>query len=282
MLYWGIGNPSPSRNGDVRLGDNLYTDSVVALDPDSGELRWYFQFTPHDQWDWDAAQVPVLADVEIDGRPRKVMFWANRNGFYYVLDRVTGEFLFGKAFVDQTWAEGLNENGRPLVNRASYPTAEGSLVRPGVQGGTNWYAPSYNPNTGSYYVSVWEYASIYYKRKANYTEGHLFIGGFSKEAPGADRYGAVRSLDARTGERKWEFKMSNVTQSGLLSTAGGIVFGGNRDHQFFALDAYTGKLLWQLNLGGRVIASPITYLVKSKQHVSVAAGHSLYTFVLPE
>ena len=286
LLYWGIGNPSPDWNGDVREGDNLYTDSVIALDPDNGQLKWHFQFTPHDLWDYDSVQIPVLVDMEFQGLARKLMLWGNRNGFYYVLDRTNGKFLLGKAFAHQTWAEGLDENGRPIKRPGSEPSPEGTLTYPSVQGATNWYSPSYSPRTGLFYLSIWEYASIFFKGDATYVRGNRYIGSFPKGIypdvrvdvdPG---YGAVRALDAKTGKRKWEYKMTSVTEGGILTTAGDVLFSGNMEGHFFVLDVSSGKLLWRTNLGGRVISSPITYLVDGKQHISITAGHSLYTFAL--
>lgn len=282
LTYWGVGNPAPDWNGDVRKGDNLYSDSVVALDPDSGELKWYFQFTPHDLWDWDSVQVPVLVDREFEGRMRKLMLWGNRNGFYYVLDRATGEYLVGKAFIHQTWTDGLDENGRPKVRSEAAPSAEGTKVYPGVQGGTNWYSPSYNPKTGLFYLSIWEYASNYHKNDAAYVAGNRYLGGIPRRVEGEPGYGAIRALDPETGDMEWEFRMVEVTNSGLLSTAGRVLFSGSNEGHFFALDAHNGEELWRTNLGGSAYASPITYLVDGKQHVSIAAGHSLYTFVIGE
>jgi alcohol dehydrogenase (cytochrome c) len=282
LTYWGVGNPAPDWNGDVRKGDNLYSDSVVALDADTGKLKWYFQFTPHDLWDWDAVQVPVLVDREFKGQKRKLMLWGNRNGFYYVLDRATGEFLLGKAFIHQTWADGLDEKGRPIMRPEAAPTPEGTKVYPGVQGGTNWYSPSYNPQTGLFYLSVWEYADYYHKGDPTYAKGNRYLGSVPRRVEGEPGYGAVRALDPETGEKEWEFRMVEVSNSGLLSTAGLVLFSGSNEGHFFALDAHNGKELWRTNLGGRAYASPITYLVDGKQHVSIATGHSLYTFVLGE
>jgi len=288
LLYWGIGNPGPDWNGDVRKGDNLYSDSVVALNPDNGRLQWHFQFTPHDLWDYDAVQIPVLVDMEFGGRERKLMLWGNRNGFYYVLDRTDGRFLLGKAFAHQTWAEGLDENGRPIKRAGAEPSVEGTLTYPSVQGATNWYSPSYSPRSGLFYLSAWEYASVYFKGDPTYVRGERYIGSFPRGVypdvmvdtdPG---YGAVRALDPKTGERKWEYKMTSVTEGGVLTTAGDVLFSGNMEGHVFALDVFDGSLLWSRNLGGRVISSPITYLVDDKQHFSIIAGHSLYTFVLKD
>ncbi|HYO81694.1 MAG TPA: PQQ-binding-like beta-propeller repeat protein, partial [Bryobacteraceae bacterium] len=178
LTYWGIGNPGPDWNPYVRPGDNLYTDCVVALNPDTGKLAWYFQFTPNDEWDFDAVQVPVLADIEWKGKPRKAMLWGNRNGFFYVLDRTTGEFLLGEPFVKQTWAKGLDEKGRPMKIKGSGPSARGSLTYPGVQGGTNWYAPSFHPGTGLFYLVAWDdYPGVYFAWDQEYEAGKWYSGG---------------------------------------------------------------------------------------------------------
>lgn len=289
LLYWGIGNPSPDWNADVRKGDNLYTDSVIAINPDNGKLQWYFQFTPHDAWDWDAVQIPVLVDREFKGRERKLMLWGNRNGFFYVLDRETGEFLLGKAFVHQNWAKGLDKNGRPIKIPGMAPSQEGTKVYPSVQGATNWYSPTYSPHTGLFYLAVWEsHASVYHKGDPTYTRGNRYVGSLPQgvypdvvedEEPG---YGAVRALDPETGDVEWEFKMAEVSESGLMSTAGDVLFSGSMEGHFVALNVRNGELLWRVNLGGRMTNSPITYMVDGKQYVSVGAGHSLFTFGLKE
>ncbi|MDA0206010.1 MAG: PQQ-dependent dehydrogenase, methanol/ethanol family [Acidobacteria bacterium] len=282
LVYWGIGNPAPDWNGDVRMGDNLYTDSAVALDADTGKLKWHFQFTPHDEWDWDSVQVPVLVDREFQGRMRKVILWGNRNGHFYVLDRATGEYLLGKAFVHQTWNDGLDEKGRPKTRQAAAPSIEGTKVYPGVQGGTNWYSPSYSPQTGLFYLSVWEYASTYHKNDPIYAEGHRFLGSLPRRVEGDPGYGAIRALDPETGEMEWEFRMVEVTNSGLLSTSTGVLFSGSNEGHFLALDARNGQEIWRTNLGGRAYASPITYTVDGEQQISIAAGNALFTFVLGE
>ncbi len=295
LTYWGVGNPGPDWNPDVRPGDNLYTDSVVALDADTGKLRWHFQFTPHDEWDWDAVQIPVLADLEWEGSPRKLMLWGNRNGFFYVLDRETGEFLLGKPFVKQTWAAGLDEDGRPVKIPGRGPSSEGTKTWPGVQGGTNWYAPSFSPITNLFYLSVWEgYYSIYFKWDQDYEPGTRYLGGAPRGPVSStsrrrfmnyteeDGYGAIRALDPLTGEKVWEFSMTDVTDSGLLTTASNVLFSGSREGYFYALDATSGKLLWQRYLGGQIAASPITFEAGGKQFVTIASGHAVFTFALPE
>ena len=299
LTYWGIGNPGPDLDGDPRGGDNLYSDCVVALDADTGKLKWYFQFTPHDVWDYDSTQVPVLADINWTGRdgrtaPRKLMLWANRNGFVYALDRTTGEYLLGKPFVKVTWATGLDEAGRPMKVNGLEPSAAGTQVYPSHAGGTNWYSPSFSPRTGLLYVPTWENVSANMtKINTEFTEGKAYLGGtFRATVPTlrgpqmpppaneADGYGAVRALDPKTGERKWEFKMSQVTMSGILTTAGDVLFTGGRDGFFQALDARDGKLLWKVAAGGEIAMGPMTYQVNGKQHVVFAAGSSLFSFAL--
>ena len=287
LTYWGIGNPSPDWNGDVRPGDNLYSGSVVALDADTGKLKWHFQFTPHDTWDWDAVQIPVLVDREFRGRQRKLMLWGNRNAFFYVLDRESGEFLLGKPFTKQTWAERLDENGRPIKLPGMEPTKEGTKVYPAVQGATNWYAPSYSPRTGLFYLQAWvDFWGMFYSGEPVYTPGNRYDGSLiQRTVPIRTQhedigYGAIRALDPETGERKWEFKMTEISESGLLTTAGDLLFSGNFEGNFMALDAETGKLLWRTLLGARIDNSPISYMVDGKQYVSVKSGLTLFTFGL--
>jgi alcohol dehydrogenase (cytochrome c) len=285
LMYWGVGNPGPDWNADPRPGDNLYTDSVVALDPDTGRLKWHYQFTPHDEFDYDATQVPVLTDLEWRGRLRKVMLWANRNGFWYVLDRASGEFLQGKPFVRVNWAEGIDEKGVP--KRVLHATPEGTLVYPNNQGATNWYSPSYSPRTGLFYIPSWmDTSSVYTKGPVEYKPGSLYVGRFPtmpvpplRTGPGPvnqrlpeEAWGAIQAFDAKTGELKWQFKMSDVTDSGVLSTASDLVFAGGREGHFFALHARTGELLWKGSVGGQVSAGPMSY--------AVAAGSVLFVYGL--
>jgi len=297
LTYWGVGNPGPDWNPDQRPGDNLYTDSVVALDADTGALKWHFQFTPNDAYDYDSVQVPVLVDMNWRGPAAKLMLWANRNGFFYVLDRVTGRFLSGTPFVKVNWASHLDERGRPVQT----PQPPGSPTWPGNQGGTNWYPPAYSPRTELFYFSVWEnYASIYRKETVEYQPGRNFSGGgftVLTPVPGAPGVGigrrspinnwtnevgsgAVIAVDPRTGERKWKFDQFDVTDSGLLTTASDLLFTGGREGYFYALDARSGALLWKASLGGQIVAAPITFEVDGRQYVSVVAGHTLVTFGL--
>jgi len=295
LTYWGVGNVGPDYNGEQRPGDNLYTDSVVALDADTGKLRWHYQFTPHDVYDYDAVQIPVLVDnwanTGVD-----VILWANRNGNFYVIDRATGRFLLGRPFVKVNWMSGFDERGRPVQT----PQPEGEPTYPGNQGGTNWYSPSYSPRTRLFYVSAWEdYASIYAPAPLEYKQGEVFVGGGPKTfgavpgAPGLGRapintwteaagHGAVLALDSATGDLKWRFKMTDVTDSGILTTAGDVLFTGGREGYFQALDARTGALLWKRNLGAAINSGPISFRVGDKQYVSVVSGLSLSVFALDE
>jgi alcohol dehydrogenase (cytochrome c) len=296
LTYWGIGNAGPDYNGDVRLGDNLYTSSVVALDADTGKLKWHYQFSPHDEFDYDAVQVPVLADMAWNGGQRKVMMWANRNGFFYVLDRGTGQFLLGKPFVRVNWADGFDQDGRPRRVPGQVPTSQGTLIYPGNQGGTNWYNPSYSPRTGLFYIPTWvNYSSIYVKRPSEFAQGRGFNGGLARSTvPQGLRagtvgfrtedegYGAVRAIDPRTGDLKWEYKMTEFTQAGILTTASDLVFTGGNEGYFFALNARTGALLWKFTVGGAVVSGPMTYSVGGRQYVAVAAGSSLFAFALKQ
>jgi alcohol dehydrogenase (cytochrome c) len=281
LVYWGTGNPGPDFNGDVRPGDNLYTASLLALDAATGKIRWHFQFTPHDTHDWDSAHVPVLLDVSIGGRARKVVAVANRNGFYYVLDRATGEFLVGTPYAKQTWAEGLDPKGRPIVKPGTDPSVEGTLVYPGLVGGANWYSPTYSPQTNLFYQSVKELGSVYFKGDAKYEAGRGFSGGGTRLLTD-DSYGAIRALEATTGKLRWEYTVPTPTWSSLLSTAGGLVFGGDAEGNFVGLDAESGKRLWDVQLGGPVRGGqPISFAVDGKQYVSVAAGAGFFVFGLP-
>ncbi|MGA2715688.1 MAG: PQQ-dependent dehydrogenase, methanol/ethanol family [Bryobacteraceae bacterium] len=293
LTYWGIGNPGPDWNSDLRAGTNLYSDSVVALDADTGKLKWYFQFSPHDDFDYDSVQVPVLADMEWKGIMRRVMLWANRNGFYYVLDRTTGEFLQGKPFAKVTWTSGLDDGGKPVRIASANPSREGTLVYPGVQGATNWYSPSYSPHTGLFYIPTWEnYSSVFNKLPGEFVEGRRYTNGAPRSPVPSlkgtqviyrteeEGYGAVRAFDPKTGVRKWEFKMADVTGSGILTTASDLLFAGGREGYFWALDARTGAELWRANTGGDVASGPMSYSVNGRQYVSVAAGNSLFTYAL--
>ena len=280
-LYWVTGNPGPDWNGDDRPGDNLYTCSILALNPDDGSIKWHFQFTPHDTHDWDAVQNVVLFDAQVGGRMRKLVAQANRNGFYYVLDRTNGEFIAGAPFVKQTWADGLDAKGRPKVKPGLEPTAEGVLVFPSISGAANWYSPSYSPKTGLFYQVAREWSTIFYKGEAVYKPGFGFTAGGGRTQNGDDAWAAVRALDATTGKLKWEFKLLSPGFSSLLSTAGGLVFGGTDEGNFFALDADTGKPLWDTQLGANIRGIPVSFAIDGKQYVAIGAGFAMFVFGLP-
>jgi alcohol dehydrogenase (cytochrome c) len=297
LTYWGIGNPGPDWNAAQRPGDNLYSDAVVALDADTGELVWHFQFTPNDGYDYDAVQVPVLVDMDWNGRPRRLMLWANRNGYFYVLDRVTGEFLSGTPFVRVNWSSGLDANGRPIPT----PQPEGMPTYPGNQGGTNWYPPSFSPRTELFYFSAWEdYATIYRPEEQEYEPGQAFLGGgfdVLTPVPGAPTigigrtnpintwtdavgHGAIIAMDPRTGQPRWKFEQYDVSDSGMLTTASDLLFTGGREGHFHALDARTGEEIWKASLGGQIVMAPVTYEVNGRQYITVISGNSLVTFGL--
>jgi alcohol dehydrogenase (cytochrome c) len=280
LLYWGVGNPAPTFSGDVRPGDNLFTDSVIALHASTGKLAWYFQFTPHDEHDWDSAQTPVLADLPIDGVVRKVICWPNRNGFYYVLDRVTGEFLAGVPFVQVDWAKGLTSAGRPILADVAKVSTAGNRTRPGAGGGTTWQNPAFDQKRGSIFVPAAESSSVFTKlppdRVTRREKVQLLGSGFTLE-PAIHQ---VIALDAATGRPKWKYTSpSGGDYSGLLSTDGGLVFGASGG-VCFAVDAGTGREVWRVSLGGYTKSAPISFMVDGRQVIAVAAGHALFVFGL--
>jgi len=283
-LFWGTGNPAPDWNGDARKGDNLYSCSLLAIDADTGKLRWYFQFSPHETHDWDAAEPPVLFDATIDGKMRKVVAQANRNAFYYVLDRDTGKFIAGQAFAKETWAKGLDANGRPIEFPNIDPTTQGNLIYPSITGAVNWTSSSYSPLTGLFYVNTRELGAYYFKGNPT-MEPHnprdIGGGGGQKLVSGDKAYSAIRALEATSGKLKWQFKMVGDSWTGTLVTAGNLVFCADAEGNFFALNAMTGQPLWNVQLGNSVRANPITYEVDGKQYVESAAGNSIFVFSLP-
>jgi len=283
LIYWGTGNPGPDWNGDVRLGDNLYSDSALALDGDTGEIAWHFQFTPHDVHDYDAIQIPILADIEYQGSTRKVMMWANRNAFFYTIDRATGEFLEGKPYATQTWAQGLDPNGRPIPVPGMAPTYEGILVSPPIVGATNWYSPAYSQQTGLFYVTSFDGEQEFFKRDEDYEEGERYTGGGGRYTQPMDAFhSSIRAINPATAEIEWEFPIMPRSSAGITTTAGGIVFTGSADGYFFALDAANGEELWHISLGARVHAAPMTFAIDGQQFVTIASGNVVYTFGLKE
>jgi alcohol dehydrogenase (cytochrome c) len=287
LVYWGTGNPGPDLIGDVRPGDNLYTNSMLAVDADSGKLKWFFQFTPHDTHDWDAVSEPILADVEIGGAARKILLQANRNGFLYALDRATGKFIYGVPFVHQTWAKGLDAAGRPILVPGMDPTTEGKIVCPSLSGGKNWNHAAYNPDTGLIYVPSSEGCEKFMidNKVPEPDPLRIWLGSYHETSPETPQWGAVRAFDARDGKLVWEFKTLSPQHGSMLTTAGDLVFIGDTQGYFTAFHGRTGKVLWKMNTGaaGQGISAPaITYLLDGKQQVAVVAGTSLYTFQLIE
>jgi len=275
LLYVPTGNPGPlDFDGSNRPGDNLYTDSVLAIDPDGPSLKWHFQFTPHDEHDWDGNATPVLVDAEWEGQPRKLLLQANRNAFFYVLDRETGEFLLGEPYARQTWAEGLDADGRPILREGVSPSKLGSLVCPDIHGGANWHPVSYNPDAQLLYVSARDGCGKYY------STGHSIDHDL-----GDDVVQALRAIDIHTGKVAWEFPFlgetnKEINHSGSMTTAGNLVFFTSRIGQIIAADAHTGKALWNFNLGGSVRSGPITYAVNGKQYVAVVSKNAVFAFTL--
>ena len=282
LLYWPVGNPCPDLNGDRRPGDNLYTDSVVALRPKTGELVWYFQFTPHDTHDWDAQEPLVLVDEEFQGRERKLLLQGNRNGFFYVLDRETGEFLLGEPFAKQTWAQGLTETGRPLVVPGSDPTKAGSVVCPAIRGATNWMATSYSPGTGLFYLLVHEACNIYTKEDRDWQRGRGWLSGTFRLTEDSENRKYIRAIDIQTGEVRWSYEQVGeaATYSGVLSTDGGLVFFGEDSGAFAALDAETGEPLWHFQANQDWKASPMTFQVGGEQFVAIGSRDGFWAFAL--
>jgi len=280
-VYWGVGNPGPDLFGKDRAGDNLFTCSLIALDTDTGKLKWHFQFTPHDTHDWDANETPMLLDLDWQGRPRKLVVQANRNGFFYVLDRVSGEFLSAKAFARQTWAKGFDAKGRPIPNGDIEPTPEGNHQCPGLAGATNWMAPSYSFQTGLFYLQVREQCDVYYSSPPEHVSGKPFWGSLSRGVTEEKEWGELRALNPLTTATAWSFRHYRAPWAGTLSTSGGVVFAGDEDGYLMALDARSGKLLWRFSTGARLVTAPIAYSIEKRQYVAMPSGGALLVFALP-
>ena len=281
-VFWTTGNPSPDYDGSVRMGDNLYTCSVLAIDPETGRLKWYFQYTPHDTHDWDANETPVLIDAIYQGRMRKMLIMANRNAFFYAIDRETGEFLHGKAFARQTWAKGLDNKGRPIVIPNTDPTPEGNYSCPDANGAANWAAPSYDPVTKLFYVSVREACAVYTSKSKTPIPGQPYTGTGQQEDAVIASPGGIRAIDPVTGDVIWNFPtQSGSITSGVLSTAGGVLFAAIADGYLIALDPRTGKELWHIQTGAEIKNSPIAFAVDGKQYIAIANSYALITYALP-
>ena len=277
LLYWGTGNPNPVLVGEERPGDNLYTCSIVALNPDTGKLVWAFQPSPHDVHDWDAVETPVLFNADFKGKPRKLLAQASRNSFFFVLDRATGEHLITAPFIDQTWASGTDSKGRPIAKPEATPTPDGALVEPSSDGGTNWMAPSFDPQTNLFYVNARRIFSVFYRTTEGKAEGW---GGRDRNLWANS---TLRALDYRTGKVVWNHELGNGTSiAGILTTAGHLLFTADNSGNLLALDPATGKSLWHLNVGGGLLASPMTYEIEGRQYLIVPIEDILYAFALPE
>jgi alcohol dehydrogenase (cytochrome c) len=278
-VYWQTGNPCPDFNGDERKGDNLYTASVLALSAKTGELKWHFQFTPHDVHDWDATEPLLLLDQPWRGQPRKLLVHADRNGFFFVLDRTNGELLLAEPFVKVNWATGYGKDGRPILTKNYDTSTEGTFTCPASSGGTNWPASSWSPVTKLFYVRASDWCAIY-KKQADPLVDNRWMGGTAPNQPGALNF--IRALDINTGHKVWEYPFTGNGRSGLISTAGGLVLFGNSEGALVALDATSGKPLWHFSAGQNWQASPMTYMVGGKQYIVLPGPGGVFAFTLPD
>jgi alcohol dehydrogenase (cytochrome c) len=282
-LYWGTSNPAPDFDGGPRPGDDLYTDCVLALDPDTGKLKWHFQFTPHDLFDYDATETPVLLDLSYQGHPRKLLVEANRNGFLYVLDRTTGEFLSATRFAEKmNWAKEIDAHGRPVVSGVR-PSPEGTEVCPGFAGATNWYSPSYNPDTHQFYFLALEACGIFSLKPESFAEGRPYYATGVGRSRGAKSEKLLLAFDLESGKLAWKYLQVGERDSsaGTMTTAAGLVFFGDNGQAFEAVEAKTGAPLWHFTTGQPIHASPMSYSVLGKQYVAIAAGTDVFSFALP-
>jgi alcohol dehydrogenase (cytochrome c) len=282
LVFWGTGNAGPDYDGRNREGDNLYTASLVALDADTGTLRWHYQYTPHDTFDYDAVQVPVLADVTIDGQPRKTVLVANRNGFFYTLDRTTGKVIVARPIVHTTWAKEIDANGRPVRLPGMDPSEEGTRICPAQIGGPNWESPSYDPSLELFFVTVREGCARFFRWAVPYKPGESFRGGVPQRIQDDEvaPYMALRAIDPKTATTRWEYRFTAQSGAGVLTTASNLLFTGSSS-SFMALDSRTGKPLWNYQTGGNIGAAPITYMLDGRQYVLIPSGTTLTAFALP-
>jgi alcohol dehydrogenase (cytochrome c) len=281
FLYYGTGQPNPQWTGQGREGDNLYSEAIVAIDVKTGALKWHFQNTPHDVHDWDSLETTVLVDATFRGQPRKLLLQANRNGFYYVLDRTNGQFLLGTPFVDKLdWATGLSPEGRPILTPGHEPTVKGTITCPSTAGATNWPPPTYSPDTRYFYVVAHEGCGI--NTITSSTDPDAPTGYYESASDPWQAY--VRAIDAFTGKRVWEYKAvrSNHYGPGLLSTAGGLVFAPEQFGQVSVLDAKTGQSLWHFNTGDVITAAPVTYSIDGQQFFAIMSGTNIFAFGLSD
>ena len=278
QIFWPTGNPAPSNRGEGRAGDNLFSNSLLALNADTGKLNWYFQFTKHDEHDWDATQVPVI----LDAGGKHLIAQANRNGYFYVIDRATGKLVLANAYGKTTWSDSKDAEGRPVAKKEASPTLEGHTVCPGALGTTNFMAPAYDQQTSLFYVTARDQCDIFSTAPQPYEAGHAYYGSAYFPSEEAEPYrGFLKAIDPTTGNIKWKFEHTSPTWSGVLATAGGLVFTGDAEGNFIALDAASGKPLWHFQMGGAVYAAPIAFAVDGKEYVAIAAGSAIYAFGLP-
>ena len=278
QIFWPTGNPSPSNRGEGRAGDNLYSNSLLALNADSGKMNWYFQFTKHDEHDWDATQVPVM----IDAGGKHLIAQADRNGFFYLIDRTTGKLIAATPYGKITWSDKKDAEGRPVANDQASPTFEGRTICPGALGTTNFMAPTYDPQTGLFYVTARDQCDTFSTAPQPYEAGHAYYGSAYFPSEEAEPYlGFLKAIDPATGEVKQKFPHTSPTWSGVLSTAGGLVFSGDAEGNFIAFDAASLKPLWHFQMGGAVYAPPMAFAVDGKEYVAIAAGSAVYAFGLP-
>ena len=278
QIFWPTGNPSPSNRGEGRAGDNLYSNTLLALDADTGKMNWHFQFTKHDEHDWDATQVPVI----IDAGGKHLIAQANRNGFFYVLDRSTGKLILANSYGKVTWSDTKDAEGRPVAKKEASPTLEGHTVCPGALGATNFMAPAYNPKTALFYVTARDQCDIFSTAPQPYEAGHAYYGSAYFPSEEAEPYrGYLKAIDPLTGAIQWKFEHTSPTWSGVLSTDGGLVFTGDAEGNFVAINALTGMPLWHFQMGGAVYAPPMAFAIDGKEYVAIAAGSALYAFALP-
>jgi len=277
LLYWGTGNPNPVLAGDARPGDNLYTCSIVALNPDTGKLAWYFQPSPHDTHDWDAVETPVLFDADFGGQPRKLLAQASRNGFFFVLDRTNGQHLLTAPFIETNWTSEIDARGRPVALKEKEPHPDGRLVLPGSDGATNWMAPSFDPPLGLFYVVARRVWSIFYYTATGKPEG------WAGRDNDLEEESTLRAIDYHTGEIRWNHELGRgESTAGILTTAGNLLFTGDALGNLLVLDPATGKTLWHVNAGGSMVSSPMTYELYGRQYVVEGVQGVLYAWALPE
>ena len=282
-LYWGTGNAAPDYDGSARPGDDLYTASLLALDPDTGDIKWHFQFTPHDVYDYDGVETPVLLDGPYQGRQRKLLIEANRNGFLYILDRTNGKFLSATRFAERlNWATGIDAQGRPILTNV-LPSAAGTLTCPGDIGATNWFSPSFNEHTGLFYFVALDDCTINSVKPQPFVPGQDFYATGTTHDPGQKGQKTLLAFDRNTNQFVWKYVQHGDTHSwaGVMSTATGLVFFGDDANSFEAVDGRSGKPLWHFNTGQTLHASPMSYAIKGHQYVAIASGNNVFSFALP-